>query len=207
MGDLNMLRKGLVALCMAGLLVLASPVLADDCTACKDIAAKGEGFCTSCNEGAAFGVKMSSKKLYDAVAGQTVEVDKVTCEGCKKALAENGVCETCKAGAADGKVYSSMAAYRLAKGKPVAADKEISCEACAKAAKGHGYCDSCGAGFVANRTYTDKESYQAALTAHETLTRASLAAKKCEGCAVAMVKDGECEACKIQFKDGKPDKT
>lgn len=173
-----------------------------DCT-CK-VAKVSDGWCTDCNVGYVAGVTMKSHKLFDALMGMKIDdPSTIKCESCKEAMATNGECEHCHIAFAGGKAYHSMPACCVARGDVVDAAK-VTCEACKANLGGHGWCDKCNAGVVGDRVFKDKDSYKKSLMAQELIERAAKAADKCEGCAVAMVTDGECEHCKITFKDGKP---
>ena len=77
------------------------------------------------------------------------------------------------------------------------------CGGCKTARKENTRCDHCNVGFAAGRAFKDMDLYKHALLALETLTKASETATKCEACAVAMVTNGTCDKCNVQFKDGK----
>jgi len=189
---------------MVSVFCMAVPTLAEDCTGCKEITAKGFGFCDKCKHGVAFGVDLTSKKLYEALAGQEVkDAAAVKCPGCQTALKTSGVCDHCKLGAANGQLYHSMVAYRLAKGEPTTAEKAAHCPQCKKAFETGGWCSGCNMGYAGHRMFKDKAGFEAAKKAHEILASAAKASAKCEGCAAAMVQDGQCEKCKLTYKDGK----
>ncbi len=183
---------------------LALPALAETCPGCSNVADKGEGWC--CGKGMAYGVKIPNRALYDTVIGKEVKADQIKCPGCKTAAESDGVCTHCNVGVANGKAFPSMVAYRLAKGKPLTADQAGHCAKCKVAWEGNGRCETCNAGFVGQRVYKDQQDYEEALAAHKTLTKAAKVATKCPGCALGMVTDGTCKACKVSFKDGKADR-
>lgn len=193
-------RNVMVLACALALVGMVSPVKAG-CKGCDKVAKSGDGFC--CGKGKAFGVELTSKKLYGALAGFKVDKDKIKCAGCKKAAETSGRCDNCKMSMANGKAYHSTVSHSLAKGKLVSAEKAASCGGCKTAHKDSGFCTGCNVGFVASRMFKDKETYEAAKTAFATLVKAATAAKKCVGCAIAMVTDSECKACSINFKGGK----
>lgn len=196
------MARSLLALAVSSvLLVSVTPALAGGCAGCSKVAKVGEGFC--CGKGKIYGVKLSSKKLYAALAGHKIDDEAIKCAGCKAAAKSNGRCEHCGVGAADGKLFHSKPSHALAKGTVVSAAKAAHCDACLLAFKINGYCSGCDSGFVAGRMFKGKEEYKAALAAHKTLVDASAASKKCEACAVAMVTDGKCEQCNVSFKDGR----
>ncbi len=199
-----MIRTMVALLCTVVIVGAATPAVAGDCKGCKKVAMKGEGFCH--DKGQAFGVEVNSKKLYTALTGKPMNADKVRCPGCKAAAKDNGRCDHCNIGIANGKAYHSAVSYQLAKGTRVTAEKAASCSGCKTAHKSNGRCTECKVGFVGGRMFKDTDDYQAALVAHKTLRVAAKQAEKCETCAVAMVTDGECEHCKVKFKDGKKSK-
>ena len=201
-GDRPMRAAGILMTGVFALAVIATPTLAgEDCT-CKEIKKAGFGFCQEHESGQLFDVKLTSFKLYDALAGQEVETDKIKCEGCRKAAETNGTCEHCHVSIADGWLYHSKAAYTLALGKEVKADT-IKCESCKYAAEKNGFCDGCDAGMVSHRMFKSRDKYDQAKEALALITNAVKTLAKCENCAVAMVKDGSCPTCKVAYKDGK----
>lgn len=194
--------RTIVALLGAVLIVgAAMPAMGSDCKGCKKVAKRGEGFC--CGKGKAFGVELSSKKLYTALAGQPVNTAKMECAGCKIAAKTNGRCSHCNIGIVNGKAFHSTVSYQLAKGIRVTAEKAAGCSGCKTAHKSNGRCKECNVGFVGGRKFKNTDDYQAALLAYKTLMAAAEKAEKCEACAVAMVTDGECANCKVKFKNGK----
>lgn len=198
-----MLRAMLTLASVFAVVGAGSPAVAGGCKGCDLIAKKGEGFC--CGKGKIFSVELTSRKLYDALAGKDIDTDKIKCPGCKLAAEKSGKCDHCKIGAAQGKLFHSMVAYALAKGTPVHADTvaHSHCIGCKTAYKDNGFCKDCAVGFVSGRAFKGKESYDAALAANKTLVKAVEASKKCEACAVAMVTDGSCPHCNVSFKEGK----
>ena len=200
-GVLMMLRKMLAAVTLVALVGAGAPAIAGGCKGCDKIAAGADGFC--CGHGRAFGVKLTSKKLYEALSGVAYKEGDIKCPGCKEAAKHGGKCKHCKVAATHGKFYKSAVAYMLAKGDPISEEKASHCPGCKKAYASNGFCTGCNVGFVAGRMYKDKDDYEAALDAHKTLEKAAQAASHCEGCGIAMVLDGECEHCKVSFKNGK----
>ena len=65
-----MFRTMFSLLAVAAVVGMSTPALAGGCKGCAKVAKSGDGFC--CGKGKAFGVKLSSKKLYAALAGRTV---------------------------------------------------------------------------------------------------------------------------------------
>jgi hypothetical protein len=185
------------------LVVMASAAVAGDCSCTADKAANG--WCGECKVGHVSGVKLTSEKLYAALQGEKVDAESIKCPGCKSAFAKHEVCEGCKVHFAGDQGYKSPVAYHLARGKVIdKAAADMKCEGCKKAAEaGHGWCEDCKAGMVANRAYKNKKNYEQAVEAQTILAKANEAAGRCDTCAVAMVTDGKCEACSVNFKGGK----
>lgn len=200
-----MLRGTVTLLAVLAFAGFQVPAQAGGCKGCEKVAKTGSGFC--CGKGAAFGVKLASQKLHDALAGEKVDLAKNPCPGCRTAGKTDGKCAACKTYAVDGTVYHSPVSHALAKGKPVT-DEMIAafptkCSACKIAHAENGRCTACNVGYVAGRMFEKEEDHAAALAAYKTLEKAASAADKCEACAVAMVTDGTCAKCKVTFKDGK----
>lgn len=193
-------RSLMIALCVAAVAGMATPVFAA-CPGCAKVAKAGDGFC--CDKGTVFGTDLTSKKLYTALAGKVVVADSAKKGGCPTCKTSTN-CDACRV--ASGKRYASTVAYTLAKGKVLSAEKMAGsahgCPGCTTAFKKSGKCDKCAVGFVGGRKYAAKD-YDAAVAAHAVLVKAVETAGHCEKCAVAMVTDGRCEECKVQFKDGK----
>ena len=197
-----MVRKLLIVLSTAAFLGASAPAMAGGCKGCTKVAEAGEGFC--CGKGKSFGVDLTSKKLHAALVGHKFDLEKIHCPGCKTAAKTGGSCEHCKVHAADGKFYHSSVAHALAKGKLRSASvSEMKCTSCKTAHAENGWCSGCSAGFIANRLFESKTAHTIALAAYNVLKEAVVVASKCERCAIAMVTDGTCDACKVKFKDGK----
>ncbi len=198
------MRKLGFLLVVIALGVLVVPVSAggDDCL-CKTIKASGHGWCDACSGGAMFGVPIKSAKLYKSLEGAEVkDQSKVTCPGCKTALTKNGSCSHCRVAFNDGKVYHAVVSYTLSKGAKVDA-QGLKCGGCAKALKKDNFCSACDGGFVGGLAFHGKKLFDQAKEAMGVLKVAAKSASKCEVCAVAMVTDGQCDKCKVQFKGGK----
>lgn len=195
----TMLRKAGLIACVLAIAGFAAPSLAAGCPGCDKVEKTGHGFC--CGSGKSFGVALASEKLFKSLEGEKVDISKMKCDGCKKAAENGGSCDHCNAYFHDGKVYHSKIAVALAKGEAIPAEKAAHCAGCKTAYDQNTQCTGCGVGFVAGRMYKTAD-YKAALAAHKLLAKAVETAKKCEACAVAMVTDGECAHCNVQFKDG-----
>lgn len=183
-----------------------------DCT-CAKIALTG-GWCEGCKMGHMQGLTIKSQKLYAALAGKEITAEaakEMKCPGCKKALAENGACGHCQVTFVNQHMFRSPFAATLAAGKPLTECLEQCCKACQaqvakkgmeKACQGSGWCDECKSGCVWGRVYSGKEAYDAAQKAYAVLAKAVKASSSCEECAIAMVTNGECTACKVKFDGG-----
>ncbi|MEE8170493.1 MAG: hypothetical protein V3T70_08095 [Phycisphaerae bacterium] len=204
------MKRVMVVLAFGAVVAFALPAVAggDKCT-CSTVKEAGNGWCDQCDQGAVYGVRLASAKLYQALTGKEIkDADKIKCGGCKKAAKSDGSCEYdyCNAAFHDGKMYMSAVAHTLASGHRMKTS-EIKCGGCKKAAdaKKPGYCSGCDAGFVSGMAFKGKKHFESASAAMTTLKTAAKA--KCTACAVAMVTDGTCKDCKISFKDGEKLKT
>lgn len=197
----------MMGLCLVAVLAWTNTANAGDCKGCETIKAAGEGFCDHCGGGMIYGLKVKSKKLYDALAGDGAKLAKVKeskCAGCKSAAAEDGACAHCDVFVANGKVYKSKTAQILGRSKLVSSKMLERCGGCATAAKDNGSCTGCDAHFVGNHKYKSKSFQEAALTALKTVKAAIKDAAHCENCALARVADASCKGCDVTFKNGKP---
>jgi hypothetical protein len=172
---------------------------------CCEKAQASNGWCDHCKHGYVNAVELKSQKLYNALRGEAVKGEEMKCPGCVKALASNGACDHCHVAFANKMMYRSPVAYDLVRGEHVNA-ADLKCPNAKKLVAEHGWCDGCKAGYVGCEKYTDKAAYEQATKSRTILLAAAKASEKCEGCAVAMVSNGTCEACKVTFKDGKPTK-
>jgi len=169
-----------------------------DCT-CNTAKVKG-GWCGDCKVGYVDGVKLKSRTLFEATEGKAVDPTALKCGECKEAVKTDGHCKECHVGYAGKRAFKSWVAHFLARGEPVDPEK-VTCAACKKNTAGAGWCETCKAGAVGPAVFKDKKVYEEAAKAREVLLAAAEA--KCEQCAVAMVTDGTCEACKIEYEHGK----
>lgn len=202
-----------LVLALAGL-VLVPAALAQQCI-CKSNAIE-QAWCAMCKDGVVSGVKITNEKLFAALQGKEMKAEEVAkhCKGCATAMKDNGSCTACKAWFQGGKMYTSALAANIAAGE-VLTDEKIAgcpCADCKKSLEGADkakwsefahYCEPCKGGVVAGRCYKGKDVYDHAKAAVAILVKASMAAAKCEGCALAMINDGKCDHCKVSFKDGK----
>ncbi len=195
-----------MAVCLAA--CAAQARAAGDCGGCTTAKAE-EGWCGQCKVGFAYGVTIKSEKLYQALQPKDAKIESCPCSDCKTAFAENGCCTACRMWFQGGKLFFSPVAARLAAGKPMS-ECQPKCQPCKDfvASKGKEgctqavtWCDDCKAGVVSGRVYTDRKAWDEASAAREVLVKAAEA--RCEGCALALAKNGTCEACKVSFTDGK----
>ena len=113
-----MARRLIMALSVVVFVRANVPAMAGGCKGCNKIAEGKDGFC--CGKGSAFGVKLTSQKLYEALKGKEIKPEQAKncpCADCKTALKTNGKCDRCKV--AGGKMYASPVSYALAKGAPM----------------------------------------------------------------------------------------
>ena len=172
-----------------------------NCEGCPHAAKDGKGCQSACKTDQAFGVKLTSQRLAEALQGEKTCPYSMKCEGCQDAAKNDGSC--CGKWFCHGKAYRSPVAYALAKGEPYTQEQASQCPGCSEAFASDGFCTACNVGFVAQRMYKGKECYDQAVTAHQTLVKAAETAQKCESCAVAIVTNGTCDKCQITFKDDK----
>lgn len=203
LGERIMIRALVVLGSAVAMAAGSAPALAGGCKGCNKVAKDGQGW--HCNKGQVFSVPLTSKPLYDALAGKGIKkvYMETKCEGCRTAAMKNGRCEHCNLGGAYRKLYGSPFAHTIALGEPYAADKAAKCGGCKKAHANNGFCTGCSAGFVAGRMFKEKDGYDTALEALKTIMKAVATSQKCAACAVAMVTDGTCTKCNISYKEGK----
>lgn len=210
----NLMRRFVMVLvCVAVVAAWSAPALAADCKGCAKVKEDGQGFCKACDKGEIFGLKLKSESLYTTLAGIGEGADtlaKSSCPDCQKAAKADGFCSHCKVGIVGEKLFTSKFAHTLAKGTPIdqapTSEYVKACPACTKNAEDRGFCKSCSVGIVANRVYKPKTFYESALVAFDVMKKSIKAADDCEKCAVAMLMNGKCDACKVSYKDGEPSK-
>lgn len=201
-----MRRVMMTAMCLAALAAWTNAAYAGNCKSCELIKKAGQGFCDHCKSGKIYGLKVASRKLYDALAGEEGKIEELKkshCPGCKSAAAKGGSCEHCGVFVVNHRVFHSETAAALARGVKVDA-AGLKCKGCIDAAKNHGTCEHCKTQFVADRVFHSKSFAEAAVKAYETVKQAVKDASHCEGCALARIHDGKCKDCKVSFKHGKP---
>ncbi len=176
------------------------------CDKCVFIEAGEQDFCDTHGKGRIFGAKVTSKKLFEALAPIKHTREALQkCPGCRKAADTKSKCDTCGKNLVGLREYRSPVAHKLAKGREVRHEAAFQCDECKKAWAQDGSCSACKLHFAGKRMFKNSDEHKAALAAHDTLTKA--VETKCEGCSVAMVTDGKCDHCNASFKDGKPVKS
>lgn len=161
------------------------------------------GWCESCKHGYAFGVEIKNRELHAITVGEKVDPAKLTCDGCKTALAANGACDKCKLWYQKGVAYRSQYGSWLAAGEPLPPTTKFPCKACARAWEIDGRCGGDhDVGFVTQRKYAGKDAYGNAYIARKMLSEAIANEEKCTGCSIAIMTDGKCEKCSVTFLRG-----
>ncbi|MCH8244009.1 MAG: hypothetical protein IH897_15575 [Planctomycetes bacterium] len=179
------------------------PVQQAICT-CDAAKMKG-GWCERCNVGHIASVRIESADLFEWLDahGHHIDPDRIECELCQEAIATDGFCERCRMGYVGKEAFLSRLTYHVAKGRPRSLAK-IQCSTCRKNAGRFGWCDRCKVGMVGNVAIRDREDYGRAVDAFRILLAAVRAARKCESCALAIVSNTTCRACKITYSNGNP---
>lgn len=182
--------------------VWSLPAGAADCT-CEIAKLKG-GWCTKCQTGYLAGVRIKSEFLFEVLDahGHDIDLKAIRCERCRQARKSNGFCDRCRIGWIDNKAYMSRLTYHLTKGEAkVVAD--MKCPICRRNAARGGWCEKCRLGMVGSVAIKERSDFDHALEAYRRLLDAVQLSKRCEMCAVALMSDGLCTRCKIQYKNGK----
>lgn len=193
-----MQRNGILT--TAAVMLCSASAAWADCSSCT-ANAKTDGWCDKCKVGYYDGVKLTFRPAYDVL--QPVAADKLAekCAGCKKAAASNGTCDQCHIRFIDKQGYKSWVAVHFAGAERFDAEKS-KCDDCKRSKAAYRSCRACGANVIGNRSFKDVKAFEAALPARMALQSAS--ATKCEGCAVAVLTNGKCEKCKLEYANGQP---
>lgn len=172
-----------------------------DVCVCETVIAT-DGFCEKCHAAYYATLRITSKPLYETLDmhGHDVFADRTRCPACRSLIATGGFCDACHMGFLDGKGYFSRLCYQMAKGRllDAASDRRPCCEAAG------GWCDACHRGIVGNRVFDNRADYDAVRACFIVFQSAVAKSKECEWCAVAMIADGRCQHCKIEYAQGKP---
>jgi hypothetical protein len=195
-------RAAPIAGCIVSGIALMA-VAGDECTC--PAAKPTNGWCRKCRVGYVAGIRIESELLYEELDahGHTIDPEKITCPTCRAALETDGFCDKCAMGFVRKEAYMSRISYHLARGMPID-PATLSCAACSKNAASYGWCDKCKRGIVGPVAMQDREHFDQAAEAYEIVRAALRMMERCQTCAVAMVLDGYCPDCKIQYQKGKP---
>ena len=162
------------------------------------------GWCPVHELGYVGGVKVQSRWLYEAADahGHQLDLSTFTCPACRAAIATSGFCEIHRVGFVHELAYYSRLTYELARGEvhPVSS---ISCPTCRKNAETYGWCSKSGVGMVGPFAIRNRVDFERAVEALKIFMVANETARRCNTCAVAIITDSECPACKIRYKNGK----
>ena len=184
-------------------LIIAHVPESDGCI-CAEGRVSG-GWCSPCKIGYVAGFSIPSKMLYSAIEtyGHEANPETFTCKTCRVEVKRDGFCARCHTGWVTNRAYFSRLAYLLAKGdnsKRVA----ISCKLCRTNSERSGWCKRCAQGMVGTVVLKNRSEFEEASKAMELAFEAIQELERCEVCAVAMIIDGYCSACKLYYHKGKP---
>jgi len=184
--------------------LIAHPVSSDATKCVCETAKKSHGWCAKCNVGYVAGLKIPSALLFEEIDPHGHEIDpkQVECAQCQAAIKSDGYCENCKIGFVSGKAYMTKFTYYLAKAKLVVPN-ELTCSTCGRNAEEKGWCEDCSAGMIGPYRFTDRAQYESALRARRVVEIAIQRLPTCEVCAAAIVMDGYCSRCRIQYEAGR----
>ena len=93
------MRGVMMLFCLASVATWTNSAFAGSCEGCSKIKTTGEGFCDHCGSGKIFGIKVTSRELYNALTGEEGMVEalkKSGCKGCKTAVEKSGACDHCR---------------------------------------------------------------------------------------------------------------
>jgi hypothetical protein len=161
-----------------------------------------DGRCAKCYVGYFALVRIESEKLFETLDshGHEVVEDSTRCAACRRLITTGGYCEPCRMGYVNGKGYFGRLGYSMAKGHLF--DTAAPLESCCRSAAG--WCEACKRGLLGNREFGEKADFEAAQKCLAELQAAAARAATCEHCAMAMIADSRCHACKLQYESGKP---
>ena len=162
------------------------------------------GWCPVHEFGYVGGVKVTSRRLYEAADahGHKLDLTTFTCPTCRAAIATSGFCEIHRVGFVHEQAYYSRLTYELARGE-VRVASSIACPTCRKNAETYGWCAKSRVGMVGSVAIRNRADFERAVEALKIFIAANEAARRCEYCALAIITDSECPACKIRYKNGK----
>jgi len=129
---------------------------------------------------------------------------------CEEARQENGWCEACGTGYLASIPIPSRFVYEAldAHGHDIELTS-IECVTCLDAIRTDGFCDVCGRGYIEGQAYLSrlafhvaKGDYEAVEPDFRVLRAALVESERCELCAAAMVVDGACATCRLEWRAG-----
>jgi len=161
------------------------------------------GWCERHAVGYVASLPIHSRLLHETIDAHGHQLDNSTfvCPVCRKAIENDGYCGEHNLGFVKGLAFFSRLTYELARGERLE-PMTLKCATCRKNAATSGWCPTDGVGMVGSVAIRDRMAWQVAARKMETLLAADQEAKRCEQCAVAMVTDGQCPFCRIDYKDG-----
>ena len=162
------------------------------------------GWCPVHEFGYVGGVKVTSRWLYEFADahGHELDLSTFTCPTCRAAIATNGFCDIHRVGFVNRLAYYSLLTYELGKGE-ARHPSTITCATCRKNSETRGWCAKSGVGMIGPFAIRNRRDFDRAVAALDIFLVANEAARKCNYCAGAILKDSECPVCKIRYKDGK----
>ncbi|MCA9292094.1 MAG: hypothetical protein KDA25_13260 [Phycisphaerales bacterium] len=177
-----------------------------DASVCRcDAARQVNGWCDHCGVGYVAATEVPSALLFETLDphGHELDLDAVTCPTCLVALAYDGWCEACRMGWIDQRAYMTRITYRLGRGRVIDASG-LTCESCLAFAEGYGWCGLCGRGLIGNVAFADRAVFDEAVEDVRILDEAIRTAAMCDLCGCAIVVDGTCPICGIEYRAGRP---
>lgn len=165
------------------------------------------GWCGTCEVGYVAGLPIGSALLFDTLDahGHDIDVSTLECELCVQAAATDGFCPQCRMGFVGNQAYFSRLTHYLAGGEAVD-PHELHCQECRanNATALNRWCEKCDHGLIGNVVFSDRSEFDNARIQLDLLTVALHEADRCEMCACAIVVNGRCPICRIQYYNGKP---
>lgn len=167
--------------------------------------AKANVWCHVCDIGFLATIKVKSADLFEWLDahGHQIDPKSIKCASCQRALKSDSFCVKCGIGYKNGLAWVSRLTHSLAMGERTG-KREIACKICREYLQRMGWCAKCNIGFVGNVRFEKRDRYDTAAKEFGRFLVANELSTKCETCALAMMSDGACRACKIRYRDGKP---
>lgn len=159
------------------------------------------GWCRHCNIGYVAGLRVESARLFETMDphGHDLDLDSITCETCRLAIADGGFCKRCGMGYIGRKTYFTQLTYSLATGQSLRPEG-CSCQVCLGNIGDSGWCDACQRGIVGNVAIRDRDTFDMAAGEFELLHRAIARVPACELCGCAMMVHRTCPNCLISYE-------